>query len=200
MSALCLAAISLLLVVFAIFAPCSLFIEDAPLQADAVVLFVGPDNETRLFEARRLIKEGYARYLLIPASGEIFSADKIEEIEKINLNQTQGNPFLRNRMEADYGKHYENSHVEVLEAKRMLDGLGLRSALMVSSGYHMRRIRLIAGRVFNTGKYSYSCNPAQWQPVFTAADWLDKDKSYIIISEYVKMGWFLVYALFETIR
>ncbi|MGZ6223188.1 MAG: hypothetical protein ACXWMW_10655, partial [Syntrophales bacterium] len=44
---------------------------DKPLRSDAVVLFVGPDNKTRQEDANRLMSEGYARYLFIPAYGRI---------------------------------------------------------------------------------------------------------------------------------
>lgn len=180
----------------ALFAPGFIFIGDVPRKADAVVLFVGPGNEARLFEARQLLKEGYARYLLIPSSGEIFSADKVGEIEKIRIVQPKGDHFLRMRIAAKYRKYLENTHIEALEARQMMDDMGLRSAMLVSSGYHMRRIRLIAGRVFGASSYSFSCNPAQWQQEFTASDWLDKERRRIIASEYVKIGWFLVYSPF----
>jgi len=195
MSAVCLIAGFLLLVLFIIFAPGFLFSEDVTRKADAVVLFVGPDNEARLFEARQLLKEGYARYLLIPSSGEIFTVDQVGEIEKHSVNMPQGDRFNKIRVAAKYGKHYENTHIEALEARRMMDDLELRSALLVSSAYHMRRIRLIAGRVFAESRYSFSCNPAKWQRVFTAADWLDGHKRRIMVSEYVKIGWFMVYGV-----
>ena len=65
-----LAAVLLTVMLFVIFAPGFLFRENLQRKADAVVLFVGPGNEARLDEARQLIKEGYARYLLVPFSGE----------------------------------------------------------------------------------------------------------------------------------
>ena len=197
MTASCLASTILLLLVFAIFAPGFLFTEDATRKADAVILFVGPGNEARVFEARQLITDGYARYLLIPSSGEVLSADKIGKFEKLSVNLPQGDRFHKIRLAVRYGKHYENTHIEALEAKRMMDDMGLRSAILVSSGYHMRRIRLIAGRVFAGSRYSFSCNPAKWQQAFTATDWLDGHKRKIMVSEYVKIGWFLVYGVFS---
>ena len=68
---------------------------------------------------------------------------------------------------------------------------------MVSSGYHMRRIRLIAGRVFSDNKYSIYCNPAKWQTEYTAADWQNREYRKKIVSEYVKIGWFMFYGAFS---
>lgn len=186
--------------VLLLYAPRFLFTGDLPRKADAVIVFVGPGNDSRLDEAKVLVKEGYARYLLIPSSGELFEAEPAGGLLRIAGNQPRGDLFLRIRIAATYKKHYENTHIEALEAKRMLDDLGLSSAMLVSSAYHMRRIRLIAGRVFNARKYSISCNPARWQEPFTAADWLKKERRRIIFSEYAKIGWFLVYAPFATSR
>ena len=169
--------------------------DNIPRKADAVVLFVGPGNVTRLDEAKQLIKDKYARYLLIPSSGELFTANPAGGLVKLAGNQPCGNLFLRIRIAATYGKFYESTHIEALEAKRMMDDLGLKSAMLVSSAYHMRRISMIAGRVFDARKYSISCNPARWQTSFTAGDWLNKERRKIMVSEYVKIAWFLAYGL-----
>ena len=180
---------------FVIIAPGFLFTENISRKADAVVLFVGPGNEARLDEARQLIKEGYARYLFVPFSGEVFIAGPGGELVKVTENQPRGDLLNRIKVASIYKRYYENTHVEALEAKRMMDDLGLKSAMLVSSAYHMRRINMIAGRVFDGRKYSISCNPARWQREFTAVDWLNADRRKIIVSEYVKIGWFLVYGV-----
>ncbi|TWJ16720.1 YdcF family protein [Geobacter argillaceus] len=177
-------------------APGFLFTDDLPRKADAVVLFVGPGNESRLDEAKQLIREGYARYLLIPSYGEIYALNGQGALELISGTVPRKDLILKVRLAATYKKYYENTHIEALEAKRMLDDLGLRSALLVSSAYHMRRIGLIAGKVFDWRKYSISCNPARWQASFTAGDWLNRDRRKIIASEYVKIAWFLAYGVF----
>lgn len=191
-------AVPVLVSVLAIllFAPGFLFPEDIPRKADAVVLFIGPGNEARLDEARQLLREGYARYLLIPARNEIHRLNGQGVLERISKTVPRGNLILRVRLAANYGRHFENTHIEALEAKRMMDDMGLRSAMLVSSAYHMRRISMIAGRVFDADKYSISCNPARWQKPFAAADWLNRERRKLIVSEYVKIGWFLAYGLF----
>lgn len=189
------AALLLLLALMVMYAPGFLFSEDPPRKADAVVLFVGPGNDARLFEARQLVKDGYARYLLIPSSGEVYVQDSAGELVLQEGRLPRAELVQRIRMASVYKKHYENTHKEALEARRMMEDRGLHSALMVSSAYHMRRIRLIAWRVFDSATYSISCSPAQWGREFTAGDWLVKDRRRIIVSEYVKIGWFLVYGV-----
>jgi hypothetical protein len=191
------ASLLLLLTLFVLFAPGYLLSGDIPGHADAVVLFVGPGNEARMDESKVLIKEGHARFLLIPSSGEVFEVDSVGGLVRITANQSRGDLIRRVRLAANYGKHYENTHIEALEAKRMMKEMGLRSAMLVSSSYHMRRIRMISSRVFDGGTYSITCNPARWQREFTAVDWLDKERRRIIVSEYVKIGWFMVYGVFS---
>jgi len=183
------------LLLFVIVAPGFLFMENIPRKADAVILFVGPGNEARRDEARQLIKDGYAHFLLIPYSGEVFAANSSLGLVRLNCNQSREKLFHRVWIATTYKNYFENTHIETLEAKRMMDDLGLRSAMLVSSAFHMRRIELIAGRVFDGRKYSISCNPARWQASYTFRDWFNKERRGNIISEYIKMFWFLVYSI-----
>lgn len=179
----------------AFFAPGFLYSENIPRRADAVVLFIGPDNAPRSEEANQLIKDGYARYLIIPSYDEVRVLNGRGEIERLPRMVPRGDLMHKVHMAAAYKdkKYYENTHIEALEAKRMMDDLGLRSAMLVSSAYHIRRIKLIAARVFDARRYAVSCNPARWQPQFTAGDWLDRTRRKIIVSEYIKIAWFLAY-------
>jgi uncharacterized SAM-binding protein YcdF (DUF218 family) len=198
--------ISALVLILALYAPNYLNYADPPIKANAVVLFIGSDLEAREKEANKLLDAGYADYLIIPAYGRISM-----KMPQLPLSLTlggggRGGGDLNNDSSktknsgpvGNYPRFYENTHIEALEAKRMLDDLGLRSAMLISSAYHMRRIRLIAVRVFDAGRYSISCKPASWGTLFTAADWLNQERRQIIVSEYVKMAWFLVYAPFAT--
>ena len=52
-------------------APSLLLISEAPIKAGAVVLFIGGEKGAREKEADQLIKEGFADYLIIPATGQV---------------------------------------------------------------------------------------------------------------------------------
>ncbi|OGU12268.1 MAG: hypothetical protein A2075_11510 [Geobacteraceae bacterium GWC2_58_44] len=178
-------------------APGLLAYSEEPRRADAVVLFLGPEHVDRFDEAMRLIRGGYARFLIIPAFGLTLDKGAAEKLEKDHKGlKLQGNEF-RIRKVVNYGKHYENTHVEALEAKRQLDERGLRSALVVSSSYHMRRISLINSRVFSANEYALSYVPCRPQRNFTSADWSNRDTGKTMIREYLKMGWFLIYGIFS---
>lgn len=185
-----------ILVVFALAAPGFLACSDPPAPSDAVVLYLGPEREARREEARRLLDEGYARYLVIPSLGEVFRVGRGGRLDRLLAPpQAPGNVFLL-RKAANYGRYYENTHVETLEARRIMRDLGLRSALLVSSPYHMRRIALIAGRVFAGDGFRLGFVPARDEPRPAPADWLDPGRRGNIVSEYLKLAWFLCYAPF----
>ena len=81
--------------------------------------------------------------------------------------------------------------------RRMMDKLGYHSVIIVSSAYHMLRLRLIAGRVFAGGNYEVGFEPARSDVGGRTSDVGKKwEKLEMALAEYVKIGWFLVYSWF----
>jgi hypothetical protein len=161
-------------------------------KVDAIILFLGPDFSLRQKEAYSLINRGMAEYFIIPAYNKTY---RIYDEGAIKLLS----PNLASR--TDMGKKnnislpffYEDTHSEIIEAKRMMSGYGLKSAIFVSSPYHMRRIRLIVKNVFMgniEGLYfvptSYEKAPAN----FWELSWADWRK---VSREYRKIIWFSLY-------
>jgi len=179
--------------VAAYYAPRLLIYADNPAQSDAVVLFVGPDDMARQKEARRLLNEGYGRFLIVPAYHQVFMRG--------NIPVPVGVPgTTRSGVDKRYPGFYENTHIEALYAKQIMDAMGLKSAVMVSSAYHMRRISLIAKKVFGEQSRCFSYvpgstgrNPVAMQEL-GPADWM------FVIQEYVKICWFRLYSPFISKR
>jgi uncharacterized SAM-binding protein YcdF (DUF218 family) len=163
---------------------------DKPLRSDAVVLFVGPDNKARREDANRLMSEGYARYLFIPAYGRITDAS--------SLSSTAGTKKANPKLIISALKprpYFENTHVEVLEAKRMMEQYALKSAIFVSSPDHMRRIKIITERIFHEEPVRIVFVPIRVEPAhqdLTLSDYKRMGK------EYVKIIWFLMYSPFRS--
>lgn len=166
---------------------------DKPLRSDALVLFVGPDNKARQEDANRLMHEGYARYLFIPAYGRITEASSLSS----SAAAKKANPklIITGLKPRPY---FENTHVEVLEAKRMMEQYGLKSAIFVSSPVHMRRIKLITDTIFHEEPVRIVFVPIRVEPSsqdlfdMTLADYKRMGK------EYVKIIWFLMYSPFRS--
>lgn len=175
-------------------APRWLLYADSPAASDVVVLFIGPGFEDRLTEARRLVREGYARSLLIPAYHGSFRRNDDGYIVSVGGDFIEKFfPAVRVAM-GTFPSCYEETHVEALEAKRLMDAGGFRSALFVSSPYHMRRIRLISREVFDPERYTVRFVPAQPLNVLRRPLLPDLASIRWQTSEYLKIGWFLAYS------
>lgn len=175
------------------YAPRYLTYADKPLRSDAIVLFVGPDNKSRQEDANRLMAEGYARYLFIPAYGRITEASSLSSAagaKKANPKQIISG--LKPR------PYFENTHVEILEAKRMMEQYRLKSAIFVSSPDHMRRIKIITKRIFHEEPVRIVFVPIRFEQT-------RQDLLYLTLSDYKRMGkeyikiiWFLIYSPFRS--
>lgn len=196
-------ALVLGLALAAYYAPKFLAYADSPVKSDVVVLFLGPDFKVRQMEARKLIEDGYAQYLLIPTVGKVWK--NLPSVGarggmrgKLSIFAKSFSEGLEDEWEKPppTGKpFFENTHLEILEAKRLMEEHGLKSALFVSSPWHMRRIKIIAEGVFNeNGKYSLSFVPTRFEKLPVNLSGLCKYAYRSIIKEYLKIMAFLVYS------
>lgn len=179
------AAIAVLIMValLVINAPGYLSYSEQPRKSDAVILFLGNEYRDRRAEATRLIRDGYADYLLIPAYGKLVKAADLDR-------SSRNGPPLR---PSHYPGVYEDTHIEVLEAKKLMDRNGLTSAILVSSPYHMRRIRLIANRVFAGGGYRTTFVPTRFERPAKGFWFINGSAIRKVVGEYGKIAWFFLY-------
>ncbi|HET6460447.1 MAG TPA: hypothetical protein VFG29_06630 [Syntrophales bacterium] len=173
------------------YGPRYLMYADEPLMSDAVVLFLGPDNKTRQEDANRLMHDGYARYLFIPAYGRIMEASS----SSFTAGAKKANPklIISGLKPRPY---FENTHVEILEAKRMMQHYRLNSAIFVSSPDHMRRIKIISKKIFHEQPVRIVFVPIRVEPAAHQALMLSDYRR--MGTEYVKIIWFLIYSSFQS--
>lgn len=176
------------------YAPAFLVRSDNPDRSDVIVLFLGVEYTTRKKEAFKLIEEGYARHLIIPAHGKISEANLFSN-QPGQIQTAQPTSIRRNRIigTGNYPKYYEDTHIEILEAKRMMDRSSFKTAIFVSSPYHMRRISLISRDVFKKGEYRVTYIPSRFEHQSGVLWFLNKDDRKQITREYLKIAWFLLY-------
>lgn len=184
-----------LLPIVILFGPGYLTRADRPVRAEAVVVFVGPGDEYRFKEARTLIAEGYARYLIVPAYGTVSRVNVNGLLEPLVAEPRRFDSSRRRLLNLGYAGYLEKTHIEMLLTKQILDRLGMRSALLVSSPFHTRRIGLISSRVF-IGDYHISTVPSRFQQSFTVSSWFNREHLRRIATEYTKIIWFLLYEPF----
>lgn len=183
-----------LVAIIIILAPVFLTYSSDYKKTEAIILFLGPDFSARQKEAYRLINAGMADYLIVPAHHKIYKViseggKKYLSLKESLFAQKQG--FATQK----FPKYYEDTHIEILQANKIMSFHGLNSAIFVSSPYHMRRISIIAGEVFDLNKGEYYFVPTSFEKapfIFWKLSWTDWRK---IVRESAKIAWFQIYRL-----
>jgi hypothetical protein len=181
------------------YAPYYLVRTDKPVKSDVIVLLVGSKFTPRKEEVFKLIEDGYARRLVIPAYG------RVSDAALFSNQSTQTNPkpdpsLIKGRIVklSHYPKYFEDTHIEILEAKKMMDKAGFKSAIFVSSPYHMRRISIIATKVFREKGYQLIFVPSRYEQYSGALWFLKKRDLKLVTGEYSKIIWFMLYGFFPS--
>ena len=157
-----------------------------PVKSDAIVLFLGSTGREK--EADRLLDEGYAGLLIVPASRQVHAGrNSVIRVSILPLRAAA-------KIFRDSPDFYENTHREMLYAKTVMQGMGLRTAIMVSSPYHMERIRIIARKVFGRQADLFSYVPA---PYGQRPDGVWGALAYAKLEavEFIKICWFRLYSV-----
>ena len=159
-------------------------------KSDAIVLMLGPDFSARQRHAQNLMQMGMAEYLIIPAYHKVYILDQ-GVIKNITSKTERKNAYGKSNTLAPH--YFEDTHLELLDAKKTMDHYGKKTAIFVSSPYHMRRIHVIASHIFgNEGKNYFSPTPYETAPEnvrqMQPSDWKK------VWREYLKISWFMIYS------
>jgi hypothetical protein len=162
-----------------------------PVKSDAVILFAGPDFETREKKAHELLDQGYASVLIIPFFKMVLrqGAESLSGIDAFEAND-------KKNYKKKYPAFYEATHIEILDACELMHAGGFQSAIMVSSTYHMKRIRLISERIL--GEHARSITYVSAPPLRELNGFWGKATSIwkFRILEFIKICWFCMYSPF----
>jgi uncharacterized SAM-binding protein YcdF (DUF218 family) len=155
-----------------------LFYEDQPEKADAIILISG-DN-VRIKKAAELYHAGYADQVLLTTA--LASGSRVEDAESYGI------PRDALLTENKATSTYENA----LYSKDIVLEHGIKSALVVTSNYHMRRTRLTFDRVFHDADVSFTYVPYHHDTI-TRDSWDENER--LFKREYKKLigGYFLYF-------
>ena len=131
-----------------VYAPRFLLYSSEYRKTDAIVLFLGPDFTARQKEAHKIINEGMADYLIIPAYDKVYRILDKGIVKSSSPNLSSRNSIEKRSLFNPSPYFYEDTHIETIEARKIMFDFGLKSAIFISSPYHMRRIKLIVTKVF----------------------------------------------------
>lgn len=175
-------------------------LSDIPRKSDAIILLSGDDFDAKWKTAQRLIENGYATHLITPYASRIasnFNTDSISVVVTYGrthkLSTSEEHRFTLNELR-DWRSYYELTHTGVLAAMKMMERDGFSSAIFISHPYHMRRVKMIAGKVFESTDYRLFFFPSRDGYFKENRWWLNLEDLLWVASEYVKIGWFLLYS------
>ncbi|MGG3466124.1 YdcF family protein [Neobacillus pocheonensis] len=177
--------LSVVFVVFLMNAGKFLTVEEGIQKADAIVVLSG-DRGERVEKAAELFHQGYGKYFVI-SGGTIYNdvtAARLMKEHALKLGVPESAIILEERADSTY----ENAHF----TRQILKSYPIHSAIVVSSNYHMKRVKMIFDRDFKNSEIKLYYSGAK-DRYFNRAKWWKNNKSIMItISEYIKM---LGYAL-----
>jgi len=155
-----------------------LLYSDAPGKSDIIILFPDPELDAIRRKARQLIGDGYSKRLCIPTSFSFYQVDQNKTGFTAVLNpdvkpgigrslrrfedKISMDYFFKIKEECGIPGYFENTHVEMILARKIMDAYGFKRAIFVSSPFHMRRIKMIAGRVFDSS-YDIKLAPSRFE-------------------------------------
>ena len=149
-----------------------LVVNQAPQNADIIIVLSG--GEERMEVASKLLDEGYSNKILL-TNVYGFSPQDISDVES--------NEFA----EVIYRDDQSTSTLASAKySKKMMEETKLKSALIVSSEYHMRRVKMNYERTFKGNSYelTYIASDSHYHP----QRWWADDYSFGVTgSEYIKM-------------
>lgn len=170
----------ILLIIFIINAGKFLVVEDRIQKSDAIIVLSG-DRGERVEKAAELYHQGYGKYFVI-SGGTVYNdvtAAQLMKEHALQLGIPKKSIILEDRADSTY----ENADF----TKQVIKSYPIHSAIVVSSNYHMKRVKMIFDRdfkntdmkLFYTGAKDRNFNKTRW--------WSNNKSIMITITEYLKM-------------
>jgi hypothetical protein len=174
-------------------APAFLLLAEPPIRADAAAVMLGPGFADRIRHGQRLLAEGMVDYLMIPGRCVLFAKGGDGRLEVQAAMLRLGDPMC---IDLDRSSYRLRTHSELELTRRLSERFGFNSLNLVSSPYHMRRIRIIAGNVFSGAPFRFACVSAEPSGEGSWGWWLRREDWWWVSHEYLKLVWFRVYSAF----
>ena len=168
----------ILVVLFILYGGRYLVVDEEPREADVIIVLSG--DEGRVEKAVELYKAGYSEYIILTRANEKGTL-VIDAIQS-------GVPRSALIIEDDASSTYTNATF----SKEIMEQRGFRSAIVISSDYHTRRVKLTFDRVFRGSDMELTFVPAESKH-FSRERWWNTGRSVqITLKEYGSLvGYYL---------
>lgn len=157
-----------------------LIVNEPPQKSDIIIVLAG-DKGHRLDYAVGLYHKGYSSQLLI-SGGPVYLNTTMAELMAKHAMEL-GVPKDAIILEKESNSTYQNA----LFSKSILQERQLNSALVVSSSYHMRRVRYTFNKVFQDTTMNLIYCAAD-EPQYNPGHWWSNNRSTLqTVTEYMKL-------------
>jgi uncharacterized SAM-binding protein YcdF (DUF218 family) len=166
--------------------------DDAPsVTTDAVVILAGNSREDvmRVREGIELFRKGKVSYLIFPSRHRVFTWSWVAKNYRIPYKIPEYKVFIGTdspkdqRITSNYGGTYN----EALKTVAIMQKHQLTSAIIVSSCYHMRRVKLAFESVRADGNPTFVYHPVENLNESNRFWWIDTDYLIKVLDEYKKL-------------
>jgi len=157
-----------------------LVVQDELKKADVIIVLGGGGNK-RVEEAARLYKKGYSKYMIMTGGLNIVQTNEAKRMRHhaTHLDIPDENIILEPKA--------QHTYEHPIFVKPIIQARGFRSAIVVSSPFHMRRTAMLFDRAFKNSGIKFIYYPVQdsW---FKIDEWWKNDTFRRIVSnEYKKL-------------
>ena len=150
-----------------------LVVKDELKKSDVIVVLGGGDNE-RVEEAARLYNKGFSGHIIMSGG----SAEMMKR-QTVALGVPQESIILEPKA--------RHTYEHPIFVKPIMQARGFRSAIVVSSTYHMRRSAILFNRAFKNNGIELTYHPARESWFKIEGWWKNTDSREAVREEYIKM-------------
>lgn len=159
-----------------------------PIRSD-VLIVLGGGGEEREITAGRLFKSGFAKHVILSDGGSRFNPSLAYADQEKRWLLANGIP--ESAIIAD--RKSRNTYANAVIALQIMKQSHFRSAIVVSSTYHMRRAKYIFDKVFNGQRMTLRYNAADVPGYDPGTWWKTPGGRHIVSNEYMKFAFYISY-------
>ena len=166
--------------------------DDTPsVTTDAVVILAGGPREDvmRVREGIELFRRGKVNYIIFPSRHRVFTWSWVNKNYRIPYKIPEYKVFIGTDSSLDHQitSNYGGTYNEALKTVAIMQKNRLTSAIIVSSCYHMRRVKLAFESVRTDGKPRFVYHPVQNLNGSNRLWWFDTGYLIKVLDEYKKL-------------
>ncbi|MDR7419045.1 MAG: YdcF family protein [Armatimonadota bacterium] len=159
-----------------------LIVEDRLEKSDLIVVLSGGRSDERVRQAADLYKAGYAPRVLLSGGEELMDLP-IPDLQRLQAIK-HGIPESALLFESRSTSTGEQARY----LRPILEGMGVRRAIVVTSSFHTRRTRYLFRRAFAGSSVEIRVYPVQ-RDVFSPVRWWTREQdTESVVLEYIKLG------------